>query len=355
MTSLELIDKKEQLQVRAEAIVKAAEIEQRKLTDEENKEFETLIEQIKDTDNEIRQINDKLNNKTNNIEKRTMEKFSLIKTIKAVASGQQLDERSQEVVNAGIAEMRKAGQAYEGQIQLPVEERAAITVASEGEDVVAVDKLNILEPLRANLVMAEAGATVLTGLVGDVSIPAYSGTSVTWEGEIDDAKDGAGTFSEVKLSPKRLTAYIDISKQFLNQDSVGAEEMLKNDIIRAISDKLEATILGNAAGTTTQPAGIFNDASELTDVNYESIVGMEANLEDANVLGEYQFIVSPTIKATLRTTPKSGTVAAGYIMENGEIDGIKTFSTSNAKGIVCGNFEDYVIAQWGSINNKSVA
>jgi len=69
-------------------------MEQRKLTDEENKEFETLTEQIKDTDNEIRQINDNLNNETNNIEKRTMENFSLIKAIKAVANGQSLDERS---------------------------------------------------------------------------------------------------------------------------------------------------------------------------------------------------------------------------------------------------------------------
>ena len=36
------------------------------------------------------------------------EKFSLLKAINDVANNRQLDERAQEVVTAGIAEMRKA-------------------------------------------------------------------------------------------------------------------------------------------------------------------------------------------------------------------------------------------------------
>lgn len=351
MSTLELIDKKEQLEVRAEAIVKAAEKEQRKLNEDEQTEFDALTQQIKDTDSEIRQINEKLN-KESNINKRTMEKFSLIKAINSVANGRALDERSQEVVNAGIAEMRKAGQSYNGQIQLPVEERATIqaTVATAGEEAVAEDKLNILEPLRANLVMAAAGANVLTGLVGDVSIPVYSGSTVGWAGEVAAAADAAGTFSEVKLSPKRLTAFLDVSKQFLLQDSVGAEEMLKNDIVRALSNKLEATILGDEAGDDTKPAGIFYNAGTMAAADYKAVVGMEQVLEENNVVGDIKFIVSPAVKAELKTTAKSDKIASGFVMENGEVDGLSTLSTSACKGIVCGNFADYVIAQWGAID-----
>ncbi len=43
-----------------------------------------------------------------------MEKFSLLKAINDIANNRQLDERSQEVVNEGISEMRKAGQSYSG-------------------------------------------------------------------------------------------------------------------------------------------------------------------------------------------------------------------------------------------------
>ena len=244
--------------------------------------------------------------------------------------------------------MRKSGLSFNGQIQLPVEERADVqaTVATAGMEAVAEDKLNILEPLRANLVMAQAGATFMTGLVGNISIPKYSGSTVTWEGEVAAASDGAGTFSEVELSPKRLTAYIDVSKQFLLQDSVSAEAMLRNDIVKAISNKLEATILGDEAGSNKVPAGMFNgaDAAVLT---YAGTVDMESELDEANVMGEYCYIVSPKAKAALRKAAKGD---SGFVMEDGEVNGIKVLCTSAAKGVVLGNFSDYVIAQWGAID-----
>jgi len=43
-----------------------------------------------------------------------MEKFSLLKAINDVANNRQLDERSQEVISAGMAEMRKSGLSFSG-------------------------------------------------------------------------------------------------------------------------------------------------------------------------------------------------------------------------------------------------
>ena len=352
--TLELLDKKEQLTIQAKNILTAGKSESRKLSADEENAYNDLCKQIADVDKEIRDINDKLNKETNKVIKRTMSKFSLIKAVNDIANNRNLDERSQEVVNAGIAEMRKAGQSYSGQIVLPIEERGNIqaTVATNGQEVVAEDKLNILEPLRANLVMAQAGATYMNGLVGNVSIPVYSGSNVGWAGEVDAATDGAGKFSEVNLEPKRLTAFIDISKQFLIQDSVSAEEMLKNDIVRAISNELEKTILGNAAGSNTKPAGVFNGVTaDTTALDFKGIVDMEQALEDKNVTGNLAFIVAPNVKATLKTTLKS-TGVSGYLMEGGEVDGIPVYSTSACtyKGMVLGNFSDYVIGQWGGID-----
>lgn len=289
-----------------------------------------------------------------------MEKnFSLLKAINDVANNRQLDERAQEVVSAGIAEMRKAGQSYSGQIVLPIEERANIqaTVATAGQENVAEDKLGILEPLRASLVLAQAGATYMTGLVGNVSIPAYSGSNVGWAGEVAAATDGAGTFSEVNLEPKRLTAYIDVSKQFLIQDSNSAEEMLKRDIVNAISNKLEATILGTAAGSATQPAGMLNGVTaDSAAVTFADIVGMETELEEANVRGDIKFIVSPSAKATLKTTTVGGTKSdLRMLMEGNEVNGYPVLCTSAVagKGVIYGNFNDLVIGQWGGINKLS--
>ena len=345
MNSVELIDKKEQLRMKGESIISGAEKELRKLTDGEAIIFDEIKKEIEDIDNELRKINETFNNNKTT----KMEKFSLLKAVRCAANGQQFDERTQEVINAGIAEMRKSGLTSNGQIQLPVEERADVqaTVATAGMEAVATDKLNLLEPLRANLVMAQAGATLMTGLVGNVGMPMYDGSTVGWEGEIDPAKDGAGKFSEIELTPKRLTAYIDVSKQFLLQDSVKAEEVLKSDLIKALSNKLEATILGDETGDNKKPAGMF-DGVGAADLTFESTVGMEMELEDANVNGEYTYIVSPKAKASLRTASKGAN--QGFVMENGEVNGIKTLCTSACKGIVLGNFSDYVIAQWGAIS-----
>ena len=347
MNSVELLDKKNQLKIKADAILSGAERESRKLNDEEQNQFEALKNEIKDVENEIRDLTSKLNKETT---KRSMENFSLLKAINDVANNRQLDERSQEVVNNGIAEMRKAGLSYSGQIVLPIENRnIQATVEANGQEVVAQDKLNILEPLRSNLVLNAAGANYMTGLVGNVSIPSYSGSNVGWAGEIEAAKDGSGTFSEVVLEPKRITAYIDVSKQFLIQDSVSAEALIRADIVKAISHKLEETILGNEAGSNKQPKGIFNGATALDEVSYEAMVDMVKTLEEANVSGDFKYIVSPSAKAKLKTTKKDAGSGL-FVMENGEIDGIPVLSTSACKGVLLGKFDDYVIGQWGSID-----
>ena len=347
MDSLTLIDKREQLKQKAETLIASAEKELRKLNDGETNELNSIKMEISKLDDEIKQI-EKRNQKP-----KTMSKFSLLKAINDVANNRQLDEKAQEVVSNGIAEMRKAGQSYSGQIVLPIEERSALqaTVSGAGQENVAEDKLGILEPLRANLVLVDAGASYMTGLVGDVSIPVYSGSNVGWAGEISAATDGAGTFSEVTLSPKRLTAYIDVSKQFLIQDSNSAEEMLKRDIVAAISNKLEATILGSAAGSNTQPAGMFNGVvADNAAVTYKDVVAMEAQLENANVRGNIKFIVSPSAKADLKTTMKGE--SKNFIMEGNEVNGYPVLCTSAvpAKGIIYGNFADLVIGQWGGID-----
>lgn len=353
MDTLTLIDQKEQLRKKAETLIADAEKELRKLNEGEESELISIKKEIADLDSQIRQIEEetKRNYKP---QTKTMEKFSLLKAINDVANNRQLDERAQEVVSTGVAEMRKAGQSYSGQIVLPIEERADIqaTVATAGQENVAEDKLGILEPLRANLVLVQAGASYMTGLIGNVSIPVYSGSNVTWAGEVTEATEGAGTFSEVNLEPKRLTAYIDVSKQFLIQDSNSAEEMLKRDIVAAISNKLEATILGEGAGSATEPKGLLNGVTaDTAAITYKDIVAMEAELEEANVRGDIKYIVSPSAKADLKTTDK-GTDTGKYLMEGNEVNGYPVLCTSAVagKGVVMGNFSDYVIGQWGGID-----
>jgi HK97 family phage major capsid protein len=184
------------LQKEANELINLAEKEVRKLTDLENNRFTAIKAEISDLDKEIE------NRNKNKTIKKKME-FSLLKSINAIANNRQLDETAQEIVNVGMNEFRKAGQNYSGQIVLPMEYRTIDGVISStntytadtnngGKENVPEDKLGILEPLRNKLVLVKAGATYMTGLVGDVSIPAYGGSTIGWAAENSTGSNGTG-------------------------------------------------------------------------------------------------------------------------------------------------------------------
>lgn len=319
---------------------------------EETPVEETPKEENKPEVQEETEPKEKRNN-INNTKNIHMKNFSLIKAINDVVNNRNINEDALNVIEMGATEMRKSGLSYSGQIQLPVEERGtaiAATVATDGQEIVATDKLNILSPLMGKSILAEAGATFLTGLVGNISIPNYTGSTCGWKGELEAADNGKGTFGSVELSPKRLTAYIDISKQFLTQDSVGAEEMLRADIVNSLIAKLEQTIFGDAIGDTTKPAGIFNGA-QVVAPSYQGVCDAEAAVTDYS--GEKRFVMSPTAKSAFKQATISGSKSdLRLLLEDGEVDGYPVSDSSNvvAGGYAFGDFGELVVAQWGGID-----
>ncbi len=368
MNSLEIKDKKDLIKRSLSEIVEKCKVEERTMTEDEQKQFDESKIQIEDLNKQLDELNKKLEqyqeetkaldnveeeNKRNTNTNKKME-FRLLNAINDIANNRNLSESAQEYVNAGIAEMRKAGQSYSGQIVLPLNYRSAIqaTVAGQGMENVATDKLNILEPLRAKNVLVQAGANFLTGLVGDLSVPVMSSANCTWEGEITESKEGGTSFTEVKLQPHRISCYIDLSKQFIIQDSSECEAKLNKDLVAAINTKLEATILSNFSGTTTQPKGIFSAVPYTgTTTTFADICNLGAKLDDANVIGDKVYILSNSAKAKFRNTSK-GTGNVGFVLEGGEIDGEKTLSSSNVmkNGLIYGDFSSLCVAQWGSID-----
>lgn len=383
MNSVEILDRKEVLKVRCKEIVTICQTEVREMTPEEVEEFENNKQEIENLNAELTELQKRLAayddelpeddekveeedstdnpedekiNKENNSENRNFKmkkEFRLLQAISDIANNRNLSDVASAVINEGTKEMRKAGLSYGGQIQLPTSElRSAITVASEGEDVVATDLYNILEPLRAKNVLAQAGAKFLTNLVGDVQVPVMTAGNVTWEGETADAKDGAGAFSHVKLSPRRLTCYIDLSKQFLAQDSLSAEALIRQDIVNAVNAKLESTILGTEAGDATKPEGIFVNATAATEItDFAGVCNLEAQIEDANINGECKYIMSNKAKAAFRNMAKSAK-STQLVMEGGQIDGTAVYNTSHVadKNIAYGDFSQLAIGQWGGVD-----
>lgn len=342
MKLLELIDKRNSVQEQLKNLISGAEVEARKLTEEEDKQYNNLSD-------ELRNLNKQINNKEE-IKPIIMENFSLLKTINNVVNKRTQSEAVQELINLGKEELRKAGQTANGDVVIPMELRedpvvVDTTIVAASGAAIAKETANLVTALKSNLVLLKAGANYMGGLTGNVGIPTYSGTNVAWAGEVVAASDGAGTLSEVVLKPKRLTAYVDVSKQFLMQESADAERILRDDIAMAISAKLEATILGDEAGSDSQPAGLLYGV-EAAPLN---AVTVDEDLDTLNVQNKV-YILSPKAKSAYRAVALPEGVSAVY--QNGEIFGSPTYVTSAVaeSAFVAGDFSDLVIAQWGGLD-----
>lgn len=367
MNSLEITEKRNIAIEKMQNIVNNCKSELREMTDEEKQEFENCKAEISMLKEELSKLKETLSNydsEVDNVEnEQTQEnklernksitvmenkEFKLIRAINDIANNRTLSEEYRNYIAEGENEMRTAGLAYSGQIQLRGEILAG--TATQGQEAVAEDKMNILTAIKNNLVLTEAGATFMTGLVGNVSIPVYDGSNCAWADETAEATDGAGTFTEVELTPKRLTAFVDISKQMLNQASDDVEAMLRNDLINAISQKLESTILGSGAGSANTPAGLAN-GSVIAEANtFAKVLEIEEGFEGKNY-GNKVWVVSPRAKSTLKAKDK-GTDTGNYLIQNGELDGYKVICSANVpeSHFYFGDFSDLVIGQWGAID-----
>lgn len=301
-------------------------------------------------DNDGEDDKDKKDKRQSNINIMNKE-FRLISAINSIANNRNLNEVDSAVIAAGATAMRNAGISTSGQIQLSAEKRTLSVATADG--VVETEVENILAPLRDNSVLISAGAKYLTNLNGNVKLPVMGKGNVTWEGETASAKDAGNTITAKELKPKRLTAFVDVSKQFLIQDSADAEATLRADIVNAIGEKLQQTILGTAVGSETQPNGIFSiDASAVTSVTtFKDVCDLEAKVDDSNAGANRCYLVSNKAKAGLRNMAKS-TKSTELVMQNGEIDGTKVYATSSIadKYIAYGDFSNLVIGQWGGID-----
>lgn len=322
--------------------------------EEDNTEVEDPQEEepqdTQDDNTEGEDDKDKKEDKRSNINIMNKE-FRLISAINAIANNRNLNEVDSAVISAGATEMRNAGISTNGQIQLSAEKRTISVATADG--VVETEVENILAPLRDNSVLISAGAKYLTNLKGNVKLPVMGKGNVSWESETASAKDFGTTITAKELKPKRLTAFVDVSKQFLIQDSADAEATLRADIVNSIGEKLQQTILGTEAGTETQPAGIFSvDTSAVTSVTaFKDICDLEAKVDDSNAGANRCYLVSNKAKAGLRNMAKSAK-STELVMQNGEIDGTKVYATSSIsdKYLAYGDFSNLVIGQWAGID-----
>lgn len=344
---MKVVEIKEQItekRNRIQEIIDLCKAEIRDMSEEEEKEVEELKAQIDEKKDEIcklqRELDEKLP-KEDTEEDRNITNKSNIRKMKT---------QNQSLVK----EIREALAENKKSFTMEMESRTVTVTGGEGvhDQVVETEIQGIWSGLYANSVLSKLGVRMYSGLpMGDIQIPKMSKQSVGWEDEIDEAQATGVSFTTVKLSPHRLTAYVDISKQLLAQDTIGVEAAIRADIVNALNDKLEATIFGNAAGTTAKPAGLFYNISETNVDDYAGLCQFEAAVEEENVFGNMKYVMNPKAKATFRSMVKGENANRGFVYEGGEMDGIECLVTTNvaSKKFIYGDFSNLAVGVWNNL------
>lgn len=374
--------------------------EEKQKWDEAKRKFDELANDLKEAKEreevEEREARRKVGETEKKKEEKRLHSYSLTKAIRMAASGK-LDgkedgfylemhqEAEREARNANVPN----GIVGFGVPSIILSEKRDLTATGttstsgdEGGDTVQTTVQGFIEPLKDALVVKQLGASVLTGLQSNISIPRGSSlATVAWEGETDDTAETSPLFDSVSLTPNRLAAFTEISKQLLLQSSIDVEKYVRELLMYAIAKGLETAAI-NGSGSSNQPTGILNvtgigsvaGGTDGAAPDWADLVNLEKEVAIDNALGgKVGYLTNYKVAAKLKQTIiDSG--SGRYIWPQGakDVNGypvgltnivpstlVKGSSGAVCSAIIFGNFQDLIIGQWGgldiTVDDKSLA
>lgn len=196
-----------------------------------------------------------------------------------------------------------------------------------------------VDALRANMVMGQLGITVLAGLSGNVDLPrkATAG-SLGMLTEIGSASETALATAKATLSPKRIGAYTEVSKQALIQSALALENLIRDDLVTGAAVLLENQCI-NGAGTGAEIKGLRNVTGIGTVVGgtngaapaWSHIVDLESACANANAEPDRLsgYLINTKLRGKLKQTQFATNLP--FIWQNGPqpLNGYRAAVTNN--------------------------
>jgi len=227
-----------------------------------------------------------------------------------------------------------------------------------GSTLVATNKGEMIEALKAQPIVAQLGARVLEGLSSNVTLPKAGVATAAFVGENTASTETTPTIGSISLSPKRVTAYSELSKQLLAQSNYDVENLIRADLVDAINLKWDAVAIDG--GGSDEPSGIL-DNSDLNAVamagsapTWAEVVEAEEKVMEDNALGgSLSYLTTPAFMSSLKTTEKSsGTGQFIYDSASRQVNGYPIVSSNQvtASHLIFGNFENVVLASFGAVD-----
>lgn len=314
------------------------------------------------------------------LNRRELEGYSLMKVLKAQMTNDWSEAGLEREASRAVA--KQIGRSPQG-IFIPSEVLSMKTrgltagTGSSGGYTVATELRpeSFIEVLRARTQVIGLGATVMSGLKGNIEIPRQTGVATGyWVAEGGNITVSEQTFDQLTLTPKTVGARTQFTRRLMLQATPDVEQLVRNDLAGVLAGAIDsAAILG---GGSNEPTGILQ-TSGIGDVaggtngaapTWAHIAELMADVEVGNAdVGQLAFLTNALVKKKLLTTEKASNTAQ-FVWETGA-DGEgrlagrralvsnnvpsnldKGSSTGICSAIIFGNWRDLVIAQWSGLD-----
>ena len=220
---------------------------------------------------------------------------------------------------------------------------------------------DFIDVLRNASSIMQAGATMLSGLKGDVKIPKKTAASTAgWiSTEGGAASESEPTFGQVTMSPKTLGAYTDITRLMMMQSSLDIEALIRNDLATGIALAIDNGGL-QGSGSSGQPTGVKNTsginaptAFAAANPTFAEVVAMEtAVAEDNALMGNLAYILPAGMYGALKTTVKDSGSGQFVVEPGNTINGYRAIVSNQvtAGDLYFGNFADLLVGMYGGLD-----
>ncbi len=309
--------------------------------------------------------------------KKEDQEYSIVRALLASATGDWNKAPFELEVSREIAKrLGKESKGFFLPTNLSVRAPLSAGVTAAGGAAVQTTLYPLIELLRNRMMVRNMGASVFSGLQGNIAFPRQTAAATLyWTGEVpaSDVTESEATFDQAVLTPKTAQATTAYSRQLLAQASIDIESFVRNDLVRINALGLDLAAI-NGSGSLNQPRGILNQTgigSVAGGTNglapgWSHIVGLESAVANANAdLGERGYLTNTSVRGKLKQVQKA--TYLDFIWKDapggngiGEINGYKAGASNQVpsnltKGtsagvcsaIIFGNWSELLIGEWG--------
>ncbi len=232
-----------------------------------------------------------------------------------------------------------------------------------GGAMVGVDSSRpLIELLRNAQLLPSLGATILTGLQGDVAINKQTGGGTAYwvDGDgVEAITKSQQSLGQVTMTPKYLGAMTNYSRKLLNQSSIGVEQFIRADQMSVLGlEKDRVAFHGNAE--SGQPVGIINttgintvDFASASNPTRAEVIAMRTAIASDNAMAQnVSFASNSLVIGNLMNRP----IDAGsglFLMNDAGLMIGKTVAESNQlldDFLLYGNYADFIMGEWGTLD-----